>query len=92
MSGVTFTDRRRLGQEIGAALGMASMGLNMAGAFNKDPKAGVVFKGIGTVIGKLSPIVAKINFMSSSASATTFDGQAWHTQRVTTYRLVPGGT
>lgn len=90
--GVTFTDRRKLGQEIGAGLGMASMGLNMAGAFNKDPKAGVLFKGIGTVIGKLSPIVGKINFMSSAASATTFDGKAWHTQKVITYRLTRSGT
>lgn len=86
---VSFTDQSWLGQEIAGALGMVSFAMNMFGAVmaSEDPEAGVLLGGIGKVIGKLSPIVARINFLSSTASATTFDGQAYHTKGVTTYRL-----
>lgn len=84
---MSFTDQRQLGQEIAAALGAVSFAMNLVGATNQEPEARAIFGGIGKIIAKLSPIAAKVNFLSSTSSATRFDGQAWHTEQVTTYRL-----
>jgi hypothetical protein len=94
---VSFTDTSNTAQELGAALGMASMvgGMMTAGipAEPGDPKAAktkeIIQKIFGMVM-KLSPVVAKIDFYSADATVTTWDGTWSRTERIVTYKA-PGG-
>ena len=66
-------------------VGGGSMGLGMAGAMIPDQDARPIIAKIAGMLAKLTPVVRKIDFYKSSASYTTFDGQAWHTRAVTHY-------
>lgn len=82
---VSYTDQRNLGQELAGMLGGVSMGSGMASAFIPDPDAKKAFMRITRIISKLTPVVRKIDFYKSTASCTTFDGNAWLTRSVTHY-------
>lgn len=84
-SSVTLTDQRKFGQELAAGIGMVSMMSGMMGAFIPDPDARPIIQKIAGMLAKLTPVVSKIDFYKSTATQTTFDGQAWHTQTVTHY-------
>jgi hypothetical protein len=85
---VAFTDLSKLGTQIATGLGGANMGLGMAAAgAGQDPAAQAMLGGLTKMIAKIMPILAKLNFLSSSANVTVFDGQAWHTRAVTSYNL-----
>lgn len=85
-SSVTFTDEREFGQQLSMILGMVSMmGMGIPMVIPDPDLQQAVAKIVG-IVGKLSPVAAKIDFYKSSASYTTFDGQAWHEREVTHYR------
>ena len=58
--------------------GMVSMGIE------DEQVKGIVAKVTG-IIPKLVPVVARIDFIKSKASSSTFDGLIWHTRGVTHY-------
>ncbi len=79
---VSFQDLSGLGQELAqlsGVLGFASMGLP------DEPQTRPI-RAILNAAMKLGPALAQIDFLSSTASATTFDGQAWTTRQLTTYK------
>ena len=82
---VSLTDKRKFGEELAGLVGGVSMGLGMAGAMIPDQDARPIIAKIAGMLAKLTPVVRKIDFYKSSASYTTFDGQAWHTRAVTHY-------
>ncbi|MHC4942733.1 MAG: tetratricopeptide repeat protein [Planctomycetota bacterium] len=82
---VSLSDRRGLGQELEAAIGIATMVTGMAGSFVPEPEARTVLARISGMLGKLTPVVRKIDFYKSAASCTTFDGMSWRNHAVTHY-------
>ena len=82
---VSLTDRRSLGEELATGLGFASMVSGMIGAFVPEPKVRPVLTKISGMLGKLAPVVRKIDFYKSGATHTTFDGQVWRCRGVTHY-------
>ncbi len=82
---VSLTDQRNLGQELAAVIGAVSMMSGMMSMAIPDPEVRPVIGKIAGMLGKLTPVVTKIDFYKSIASCSTFDGQAWHTRMVTHY-------
>ena len=82
---VSLTDRRNLGDDLAAGLGVASVVSGMIGAFVPEPKVRPVLTKISGMLGKLAPVVRKIDFYKSGATHTTFDGQVWRSRGVTHY-------
>jgi len=83
---VSLTDYRNIGQELSGVIGIFSMmfgGLAMAAP---DPDARAAIAKGATIVGKLSPVVAKIDFYKSVASVSTFDGKAWRVKMATHYQ------
>ena len=83
---MTLQDRRNIGQEIAAGLGMVSFVGGMGAAFVPDPQAQKVIAGITQIAGKLGMVALKVDFYKSVASNTTFDGRTWRSRSVTHYR------
>ena len=86
----SFRDTSQFGNELGGAAAMAGMFGGMATAgMGKEVSAEVktaIQSGLGIVM-KLGPILQKIDFYSSEASVTTFDGErTLRTESVTTYK------
>lgn len=81
--GLSLTDQRKMGEEMAAGMGLGSMMTSMMGAFIPEPRVRPLFAKIGSILNKMIPVVQKIDFYKSTAKHTTFDGQAWHTRRVT---------
>jgi len=50
-----------------------------------DAEVRSVISKLAGMLGKLSPVVSKIDFYKSTATHCTFDGRAWHTRMVTHY-------
>jgi hypothetical protein len=88
MYAISYTDQSGLAEEIGGIIQGVSMGLNMASAFmvHEEPEAGRVLQSIGSILGKLGPIVSEIDFYLSSASITKCGEGYTLTERVTNYR------
>jgi hypothetical protein len=82
---VSLTDRRGLGEQLATGIGVASMIGGMMGAVVPEPKVRSVIAKISGMLAKLTPVVRKIDFYKSTATHSTFDGQAWHTRTVTHY-------
>ena len=83
--GATFTDLSNMGQELAAAF--FSMGF--ASAFIPDEEETKPIKAVFGMLSKLSPAINEINFYSSSASITEFDGGGWKTRQILTYKDIP---
>ncbi|HEY3243281.1 MAG TPA: hypothetical protein VGM03_08010 [Phycisphaerae bacterium] len=81
----SFTDLSHVGEDWGSAAMMS----NMITAFIPDQPETRPIRGIIAALGRLGPALLEINFFSSESSATSFDGQAWRTKTVTTYRNPP---
>jgi hypothetical protein len=86
--GLSLTDKRDMGEEMAAGMQVGSMVVGMMGTFIPEPKARPLFAKIGGILGKMIPVVRKIDFYKSTAKQTTFDGKAWHT-RVVTHMFSP---
>jgi tetratricopeptide (TPR) repeat protein len=83
---VSLTDMRGLGTEIEQGMGMVSMMTSMMGAMIPEPELRPVLTKISSMLGKLAPVVRKVDFYkSSSMITTTDDGLTWHTKSVTNY-------
>jgi hypothetical protein len=82
---MSYSNLRSQGEEIETGLGIASMVMGMMGAFIPEPKVRPVITGISGILGKLGPVVRKIDFYKSKAAYTTFDGRMWHSYGVTHY-------
>ncbi len=88
---MSFRDLSKLGEEMAGIVGILGMmgGLATAQIPADDPEAqkvkGVI-QSIMSIVMKLSPVLAKVDFFSSSASITTRDGNIVRTEMVTTYK------
>ena len=82
---VALTDRRALGKELAQVIGVISMASGMATMAIPDPEIRPVISKLAGMLGKLTPVVSKIDFYKSAATHCTFDGRAWHTRMVTHY-------
>lgn len=82
---LTLTDRRTLGKDLAKGIGVASMITGMAGSFVPEPEVRTVATKLAGILGKLTPVVRKIDFYKSTASHTTFDGQKWRSVTLTHY-------
>jgi hypothetical protein len=82
---VAFADHRGKAQEVAGMLSMvAGMG-NMAVANIPDEKGREIGMQVLDIIGRLGPVIAKIDFFDSSATLANFDGKSWHIHTVTHY-------
>jgi len=92
VSSVSFRDTSHFGQELAAGAGMIGMlgGIAIAGfpEHDADSKQGkqILQSALATVM-KLGPVLQKIDFYSSEASMTTYDGKlTLRTEKVVTYK------
>jgi len=83
---ISYTDRSNLGQEVAGALGGVSMMGMMLPAMIPDPKGQKLATKALTIVGKLAPVAAELDFFVGTASYTAFDGQGWVTHEVTHYK------
>jgi hypothetical protein len=86
--GASFTDLSKLGQELGTAFFMLGMFGQM---IPPDPETQPI-KACISLLGRLSPAINKIDFLSSSATVCTFDGQTWTIHEVLNYKPAPPPT
>jgi hypothetical protein len=93
VTAASFADTSKTAQELGQALGIASMvgGMMVAGIPGdpNDPetkKGKEVVQKAFSIMMKLSPVVAKLDFFSSESSVTTCDGAFTRTEKVVTYK------
>ncbi len=88
VTSVAFTDETNTAQELQEAIAGVSMGFGMVGMFAMDapPEMRKIFSAVPPLLGKLSPVVAKLNFYKSSASYSSFDGRRWYTRQVQNYK------
>jgi hypothetical protein len=85
VSAISFEDKRNLGKDTSALLGMAAMSGMMLPMMIPDPTMQkIAGKALG-IVGKLSPVAAELDFYISTSSCTTFDGKSWLTRDVTYY-------
>ncbi len=84
-TGASLDDQRALGQEIAMGMGMVSMLGGMVTMAIPDPTVQKIISKVSGMLGKLTPVAAKIDFFKSTAMRTTFDGGAWHIEKVTHY-------
>jgi hypothetical protein len=82
---LSMTDRRGPGKDVAASFTTAAMVAGMISASVPEPKLRPVIGKVASMVGKLGPLVAKIDFYKSVASETTFDGQQWRSRSVTHY-------
>jgi tetratricopeptide (TPR) repeat protein len=82
---IRFTDHSGDAQEAVAILSAVTMGGGMVASQIPDPDEREIVSQLLRMVGKLAPVIAKIDFYDSSASYTRFDGQAWTTHGVTHY-------
>jgi len=82
---IRFSDHSGDAQEAAAILGAVTMGGGMVAAQIPDPDEREVVTQLLRILGKLGPVIGKIDFFDSSAGYTLFDGQAWTTRSVTHY-------
>jgi len=83
---ISYTDKRKLGEQVAQGLGMFGMFGGMATMAIPDPKFQKVATKILEIIGKLGPVARKLDFYKSEASVESFDGNGWHKRSVTNYR------
>jgi hypothetical protein len=81
----SFQDLTGLGAELSQAMTLMQI---PAMQIPNEPDARPV-KAVFAALSKLAPALAKIDFLSSTSSVSTFDGQAWESRTVTTYKAPP---
>ncbi len=82
---VSFQDLTGLGSKLSQAMSMMQV---LALSIPNEPDARPV-KAMFATMARLAPALAQIDFLSATASASTFDGQAWTSRTVTTYENDP---
>lgn len=88
VSSASFTDLSNLQQELAGifqAMGICgSMASQIIG--QKDKQSAKVLESVMAMVHRLAPVVAQIDFYSSTATYCTFDGLAWKVEMLTTYK------
>ncbi len=79
---VSFTDLSTIGQQLTGFL--VGMGFT-AGMIPNEPET-LPLKAALNSVGRLSPVVAELNFFKSTSSATVFKNNAWITTSITSYK------
>jgi hypothetical protein len=90
VSSMSFSDRTGEAETMSAILTGVATGVGMSAAAIPDPDARQVVVELARIAGELAPVVAKIDFTLSTATTTSFDGQAWTQLEVTHYRPPAG--
>lgn len=82
VTGAAFTDLSSQGEELALVFGM------LGGAAASFPATDDMrqIKTAMTLVSRLAPVMAKIDFQSSSASVSRFTGDAWHSRVLLTYK------
>jgi Flp pilus assembly protein TadD len=80
-----MNDKRGDSVEAATSMTTAAMMSSMFTAGIGDAKARLLVTKIMGMLGKIAPVVRKIDFYKSAASYTTFDGKMWYTREVTRY-------
>ena len=80
-----FTDLTKMGEEIGQFLQMVPM----IGMFAPQVAQNPVGRAAISAASKAGKVVQELNFLQSSCTQTTFDGQVLHSKIVTNYREPP---
>jgi hypothetical protein len=83
---VSFQDKSGTGEDAAAVLRMVSMFGPMSISQIPDAEVRRLLGKALILVGKLAPVVQRIDFYDSAASAMTFDGNVWRTRAVTHYR------
>jgi len=83
---LSYTDRRRLGEEIAQGIGIVGMVGGFAGMAIPDPGVQKILTKALQIVGKLGPVAKKLDFYKSEASVAMFDGKGWRKRSVTNYR------
>lgn len=85
MVDISFKNMTKWGQQIGQALNMVGMLPMFVPEIAKNPPAQAVLG----ILSKVGRVARKVDFLLSSAAATTFDGQVLKTRGVINYREPP---
>ena len=85
VTSLSFKDLTQFGEQVGSILQMIPMFGQMVPDIAKDPKMSVLM----SVVSKVGKVVRKLDFFQSSAACTTFDGKAFRTKALMTYREPP---
>lgn len=90
---LSFSDMTNFGQDLATMFSLMNMlmrGLIQHAEFER-PNAPETrpLKRMMSILGRLTPAIAQIDFYSSSATTCTFDGLAWRMERVLNYRPPP---
>jgi hypothetical protein len=80
-----FTDLSNFGQELGGLMMM----MGFMGNFIPDEPQARPVKAIFGTLGRLGPVLAEIDFFSSSSSVTTFQDGVYRSKAVLTYKPEP---
>jgi len=90
---ISFTDTSNFGQELGAAVGMVGMFGGMAVGAMKDqapPEATQLLQQLMGIVMKLGPVLQKLDFYSSEAHVSVYDGAlTYRSQSVVTFLPAP---
>lgn len=83
----SFTDQTRMGEELGQALQLMTMGIRMGGGaeISRNPAVSSAL----TMLGKVGKVLKTLDFLQSSSSASTFDGKEVVTRSIWNYREPP---
>ena len=84
------SDTSGTGEELAAVLRMVQMMGPMSTAQIPDADVRKMMGKVFLLMGKLAPVMQRIDFFDSNASATTFDGMTWYTKAVVHYKGAPG--
>lgn len=82
VASASFQDLSTLGRDIAQLLNAAAF---ISALIPDQPEMRPVRGALG-IVGKLGPVAEKIDFIRSNSTMSTFDGKAWHSKSVTTYR------
>jgi len=88
ITAISFTDETHTAQELQEAIAALSMGFGLVGMFAVDapPELRKICSAVPPLLGKLSPVVEKLDFYKSSAAYCSFDGSRWYTREVQNYK------
>jgi hypothetical protein len=88
LDSISFKDESNTGAKLQAVLGGLTMAMGMMGMVAQDmpPEVRSFITGLTPILTKLGPVAGKLDFYQSSASYSTFDGNAWHARNVQNYK------
>jgi hypothetical protein len=82
---MSFADQTKLGEQIGAMLGMLPMAKMSIPDIQKQP----VLDGLIDIAARFGRVLRKLDFLNSSSTLTTMDGNVIRMKTLTTYREPP---